>query len=399
MERFRRAFEMVLCLLALFPLGVSISYGEVYCLNDGSCLSGSSPAPLDDTFLSLETLNGPVEIDRNEILLYRSDEELKELFEHAKSTVDENDLDGHNKLAWWCRRKGLYEEMFGLYDEILGRDPKNRGANRFIAEMAATIDYRGFTARLDDNPRSIRELFESTARDGATLARIGESILARAPEGILLPLLLERLSSRSERQSGTALEILKRTRPASAREALVTAALFNKSDTLRQQALDVLCLYDDDRILYPFIATLRVNARNYRLNAMRGLARLADPRASGALIANLAPSKSSAAGRGARAHIFVGTQRAAVTGFDPQVATSAAIAAPVISTLQEGVTLEVEVFGAVISTVRSDERRQIARLLRDLNGIDYGTDFLLWNEWWAQNKNKILGRETRSKAQ
>ena len=130
------------------------------------------------------------------------------------------------------------------------------------------------------------------------------------------------------------------------------------------------------------------------MNALEGLSRLGDMRAAGAIISNLAPSSGGGSGKvGRRAHIFVGSQKAALTGFEPAVASSSAAAAPIVSILQEGVLLDVSVYG-IVQSVDKKEQRMIAEVLKKLSGVDYGTDYILWKEWWYNNKKKIFGEGT-----
>ena len=75
------------------------------------------------------------------------------------------------------------------------------------------------------------------------------------------------------------------------------------------------------------------------------LAMFNDQRAAGALISNLAPAGGSPGSQ--RAHIYAGNITSAVTGFDTNVANSAAIASPIISFIQDGTLLDINVLGCV----------------------------------------------------
>jgi hypothetical protein len=366
---------------------------EVYFLKDGTCISGTEPTPLDDTFLSLQTLKGQAEIDRGEILICRGDVELRECYKKTLAGLEPGNLREAGKLAWWCRRKGLYTEMFGLLDTIFAADPKNRDLLGFVNEMVTSIDFGSFQARASLTPDSARKLLLASAKTGPTLTRIGEEILAALPDPLLTPVLLKELKSRKKNVQAVSLRVLGLTRPESALEPLIGAALFDGSKGTRELSLNALALYDDSRIVHPFLAGLRLNRSQFRLNAIEGLSRLADARVSGALIAALAPQKRTGSSSGTRAHIYSGTQTAAVTGFDPEVATAAVAASPIVTILQDGVTLDIKVFGAAIYQTTTLERRKIGGLLKKLNGIDYGTDFALWKEWWDRNRTRMLAKK------
>jgi hypothetical protein len=365
--------------------------GEVICLRDGNCIAGTSATPLDDLFLRLHTLEGARDVERADIILHRTDGQLRKTLKNVRESMEPGDKKCMIQLAWWCRQKGLYEDMFELYDGILALDPNDGDVQAFVDEMAEVIDFGAFQGARRAGPESAAGIFKASAGEDPTLSRIGQAILLQLPDRILTPVLVAKMQSRNDDERELALRILTKKHPPEALEPLVKSAIFHRDAETRALSVDALVQYEDRRIVNPFIAALRLKYRDYRLNAMEGLARLNDPRASGALIANLAPAGRGSGGA-TRAHVFVGTQHAAVTGFDTQIASSAAIAAPVVSTIQEGALLDVKVFGAVIYTVSKDERLRIGLLLKNINGIDYGTDYVLWKEWWDQNKSGILAQ-------
>ena len=385
---------MVLALCVALGLLGGLCQAEVFFLRDGSCLAGSSPRPLDDHFIRIQTLEGIAEFERSEILLHRSDMELKKLCKKMRADLTPGSSSEMAQLAWWCRTKGLFDEMFDLLDSALTVDARDSTVQRFVDQMVNTIDYGAFRAlkhRGELDP--VLELFRASAAAGPTLGRIGEGILSRLPEDLVAAVIVRHINSGKKADRHFALKACRTLKPRKALEVLIKTALFDRSDEARGLALDALSVYDERNIINPFVAALRLDYSRYRMNALDGLERFNDPRVSGVLIAGLAPASSpTAAGGtdGTRAHIFVGNQKAAVTGFDTQIASSAAIASPVISTLQEGVVLDVKIYGVAIYSYTKAERRRIGSVLANLNTVDYGTDIGLWKEWWDRNKKGIL---------
>ena len=97
-----------------------------------------------------------------------------------------------------------------------------------------------------------------------------------------------------------------------------------------------------------------------------------------------------------RAHIYAGNITSAITGFDTNVANSAAIASPILSYIQDGALLDINVLGCVhYRTILKDERIRTTNVLSSITGLDYGDDFVLWNAWWQNNREKILKRKPR----
>jgi len=389
--------RLILALCVAVGTVGGVCQAEIFFLRDGSCLAGSSPRPLDDHFMRIQTLEGIAEFERSDILLHRSDMELKKLCKKMRADLTPGSSAEMAQLAWWCRTKGLYEEMFDLLDRALAVDAQDRAVQKFVDQMVGTIDYGAFRAlpHRKEIDRVI-DLFRASAAAGPTLARIGEGILSQLPEDLVVPVIVRHINAGKDADRRFALGVCRTLKPRKALEALVKTALFDRSEESRRLALEALSVYDEKNIINPFVTALRLDHNRYRMNALDGLERFNDPRVSGVLIAGLAPASSPAAGGradGTRAHIFVGNQKAAVTGFDTQIASSAAIASPVISTLQEGVVLDVKIFGVAIYSYSKAERRRIGSVLASLNGVDYGTDVGLWKEWWDRNKKGILAAD------
>lgn len=236
-------------------------------------------------------------------------------------------------------------------------------------------------------------LLQKTAGSPPALAKIGESILLGMAPEILTDVLIKSLKAPKEKVQIKAIDLLARLTPEKGIIPLIKICIYSRNNRVRESAQRALTGFEHEGIIYPFLKVLKSNTKTYRMNALSSLAMLKDPRTAGALIANLGPSRSVASRNSSArsAHIYVGNITSAVTDFDAEVATSAAIANPKVSLIQDGVLLDVTMLGTSSRPLRSiSERRITARTLKSITGMDYGNDYLLWKEWWKNNRGKIL---------
>ena len=75
----------------------------------------------------------------------------------------------------------------------------------------------------------------------------------------------------------------------------------------------------------------------------------------------------------------------------PTPPQSAAIADPIVSVIQDGVLLDVNVLGVSPGRlIFKDERKVISNVLKNITGMNYGEDYLMWKQWWLNNREKIV---------
>ena len=303
-------------------------------------------------------------------------------------------------LSNWCRQKGLYDEMFGFFDRLAEIDDEHPVFRKFVGEMATVIDYRGYRAGIPLDGGKLDELLNRMSRSGPTLRAVGGELIRRQPRNAACEALVKALESKQEPLNLVAIELAARLTDEATLEPLIGCALLSTRPTVREAARSALNRFEHDGIIYPFLRALRSKNDGLREHALMGLAGLADLRTAGSLISHLgALSDGSASSASRRAHTFNGSQHAVVNGFDAQVANSAAIAKPIISVVQEGVVLDVNLLGTSPGRIDRrrapahgrEERRLTAKVLKTVTGQDYGEDVVLWLEWWKNNKARILG--------
>ncbi len=372
---------------------VSSSQADVLYFNDGSVRAGKRPNSPGSPVTKVETLFGIDEFQSDQIAKVESRLQVLAQYRHFRSQMDLSKKRCLKTLAWWCRQKGLYEEMFEVYDLILETSPEDPDLTEFIYEMALNIQYRGFEARTLHTEKSGFLLLKKTAACGPTLQMIGKAILAALPSEMFNDILVKGLKGPKEEVQLLSIDLLARRTPEKGIKPLIRLAIYSHKGRLREEAARALTQFQHDGIIYPFLRALKSNSRTYRMNALAGLAILKAPRTVGAIVANLGAATPATGPSPRRAHIYSGTITSAVTGFDAQVATSAAIASPKISLISDGVLLDV----GVLSThtrkgFRRDERQLTSQVLHKVTGIDYGEDYLLWRQWWLNNRQRLLKR-------
>ncbi|MHC4924034.1 MAG: hypothetical protein ACYTG4_08140 [Planctomycetota bacterium] len=92
-----------------------------------------------------------------------------------------------------------------------------------------------------------------------------------------------------------------------------------------------------------------------------------------------------------RANIQVLNQVSYIQDFDVEIAQLAQIGDPIIGLLQEGVVLDVKVFGAQ-GTDTIIEKRAYTDSLQRLTGQNFGDNAQAWAKWWVDE-----GREAFAK--
>ena len=97
--------------------------------------------------------------------------------------------------------------------------------------------------------------------------------------------------------------------------------------------------------------------------------------------------------------MFVGRQVSFVQDFDAEIATNAAIAAPVIGVAQEGATLDVRVHGVSggsggpgLAYSYATETKSLRRALAEITGAEVRDNNPAWREWWETRGQDWLAK-------
>lgn len=69
----------------------------------------------------------------------KPEEKARLEFEKKRATVADDDADGLNALAEWCKRSDLYEEAEALYRRVLELDPEHKGAKRALGLLGDKV--------------------------------------------------------------------------------------------------------------------------------------------------------------------------------------------------------------------------------------------------------------------
>jgi len=175
--------------------------------------------------------------------------------------------------------------------------------------------------------------------------------------------------------------------------ALQRRALVDRSPRVRHRSSLALRAAEDATVIVPVVEALASPHPTVRTHAADALGTMGYPEAVEPLVSALAYAPAaggSGVGSGPRASVFFGRQRAFVQGFDAEVANGAVIAEPLIGTLQEGATLDVQVHGVSSGAAPV---RAIDAALRRLTGADPGRGERAWRRWWERNKGNWPGRD------
>jgi hypothetical protein len=377
-----------IAILFLIASSFAVSLADEYVLDDGTVFAGRTLHGSKDGIKKVETLTGIRSIPEARVEGYVPTREILPEYERLRSRFGVDQPRGLAVLTGWCREKGLYEEMFKLYDELLGMDPENADLHAFISEMATKIQYKAFDRQAVLDGAGGFALLKAMTRNGPTLRRIGATMLADLPEPARMAQLSKGMRSSDPKVRVAAIEVVTSITPYEALEGLVKAAIKDRDGKVRSAAVEALEAYEFDAILYPFLQALKSGNKTYRVNALEALADFQDIRSVGALISNLRPIPRGTGA--ARSHIYSGTITSTVTGFDTDVATGAAAASPKVSVIQDGALLDVGVLSIHTPRIGKKERLRIAEVLQSITGIDYGDDFHLWMAWWEAHRTELL---------
>jgi hypothetical protein len=168
--------------------------------------------------------------------------------------------------------------------------------------------------------------------------------------------------------------------------SLVTRALVDRVEVVREAAVDGLREGTHPDAYAPFVRALAAEEQTIRLNAVEALAALDDDRGVQYLVKHIRYS-----GGGPRSHIYVGRQIAYIRDYDVEVAQRAAIADPIIGTIQDGLVLDVRVASIQGNRIVL-ERRVTAGALSSLTGAEPAAPDVdvaeAWTQWWRENRHE-----------
>jgi hypothetical protein len=311
----------------------------------------------------------------------------RELLAEAKKLergVARDDWARRVALADWMMSAGLLDESFDQLDRVLAADPDQPEALKLLRGVPDTIRAPGDGLAATDAVRQAAAAPPAIAE--VAIARFG----AREDSEAIEKALHDALGSYSSRTRALAARALRRLRPGTEVRELLSRAVLDGAESVRQEAALALRDVGDESVLLPVLRALGSSSPAVRNNAVDAMASMSYPAAVMPLVSRLATLSSPQSGGGWKAphaHIFVGRQSAYIQDYDVEVAQFAAVADPQVNTLIEGSVLDVRVIG-VYETSTAIESRHIRSALRRLTGADPGNSNRAWADWWEQNKSK-----------
>jgi hypothetical protein len=288
-------------------------------------------------------------------------------------------------LVEWMLQTGLYTEALGELDRMLGEAPDDPAVLALLARNDLPVRVPAWSS---GDAESMKALLDYAARSPASLQEMVVRELEPLPLAELRelqPLLTAGLTSRESQRRRFSVLALRRLFPGFSVNELTRRAVLDPVEEVRVQSALALRDTGEESVIDPLARALGSSSSVVRTHAaqslgLTGFAAAVEPLAL--RLMTLAPSGGG--GQVApRGTIFVGRQIAYVQDFDPEVATNATIADPIIGTIQEGVTLDVKIFGSSGGGYTfAHETRHLRRSLSRLTGADVKDTNGAWKHWW-----------------
>ncbi|MBI4879410.1 MAG: HEAT repeat domain-containing protein [Planctomycetes bacterium] len=352
----------------------------------GRAVAGTieTSSPADPVIVT--TLQGRVEIPREDVLLVEDRAELLRALCAAKRRLAPGDLDATIQLADWALRKGLFAGALELADGALDAAQRAESTSALklppalfevpVAGVAAfgVVDEQGARALLG----------ECGGRKPATALVAAHRLKTLAARSDVTAALLSGLEDQRPKVRRTALEVLALTIPEGTIERVIERMLFDRDARVRAAATETVRAYGNDGVIHPLVRALRQDDQSLRGAAMDAIEMLRDKRAVATLIRSL---RAGSAGSGkVRNHIAATTQTSYVRDYDVEIAQAAVIADPVIDTVQHGVVLDVGAAGVSERRMPAGERARVLALLEYLTGQKFGDDVARWEAWLEEQR-------------
>jgi len=402
----------VLSLAAALLLAASASANpDEVRLKDGRVLVGQLVQKRDGSTLEITTRLGVVEVDRDQVVSIRTDDELREeLAGLERSSRPSPFRDFH--LAKTAFGYGLTDEMWGYldqaYDERALRSGRGIDAalRQRMGEFLATLEPELLPPRWRqaDTETRVQELLYRV-RPKVTAGRRAAilELLTREPDAD------EALRQRARRATShiqriTALEALSRRAETPGNDEFVyRTAILDMRREVRSAATDLVRRQGDSTAAVQYLAPgLMHPAPLVRMRTAEAFAGMGDRAAVPLLVAAGPNAGKALAGSdpSVRGHIAIIQQESYMRDFDVEVASSSFIADPQVDVIQSGVVLDTTVHAVTLQ--RTEIVRVYRSALKSLVGTDPGSRASRWGDWWskveAETKADAVTTAKRGKA-
>ncbi|MBK9384084.1 MAG: HEAT repeat domain-containing protein [Planctomycetes bacterium] len=277
-------------------------------------------------------------------------------------------------LARWCAANGLSKELAEALDPVLAKEPLHPGALALLRGLSLEHLVPAGRGEPDAVARGLvlyggQHFAEPTTRTMAAL---------RLPSLEGGPAAIER-ARKSVRGEERALALLALALSASEprwKDGLAHAML-DADPRARRAAVALVKQSGELDLIQPFLRALGSAHPKVQIHAAEALGALGDPRAVDVLIEKLSY------GAGARSYLLSVTQTSVISDYDVETAQASFIADPTINVLQDGEVLDAKVAGGGGQRTLGAVRGAVAGALRELTGVDHGTDLAAWRAWRA----------------
>ncbi len=335
--------------------------------------------------------------------------------------VAKNDVDGHYRLALWCKENGLAAYGMRHHRAVVTLDPDHRASRRALGyekiherwvKGKELMKAKGF--REHDGRWVTPEEYKLFAKDeiAAAEAKAARKManaalkLASNKDGAVRARAMSNIEKMDKKYRLRPLAIAARIRHPDVRlravkglgaldsnealPALYKRAVFDQSETIRKAAVAAIKASKIKGKAGPFIRALNSPFDAVRVHAVKALGALGDKNAVGPLVARY----QVVGGSGQSVYISNVNQISYVQDFDVEVAQTSFIADPVIGVIQDGLTLN---FRALATTGYIDvyEMPALSEALSNLTGKELGEDPKAWLEWYRNVQKEARKKKAK----
>ncbi len=288
----------------------------------------------------------------------------------ARRALEQEKVDG----AWVSeevarRRRGLvlYEGRWVLPAEVEARTRQPSEAMPRVATPS-------------DDART-RDVIRTSAGDDALLRRAARLALSKTPREQRLRAALGTLYDPSPRVRRQSAALLGELGDEAALRPLILSAARDVDPEVRQEAVRAAASFGHDDVAIPFVRALGSTHPRLVANAAQALAALGDQRAIGYIV-----KRMSSHGSSSRNFVSFLNQVSYVRDYDVEIAQASNIANPDVSTISDGVILDVRVVHA------SFEKTWVEPLLVNAAASLAGQPFQSRDEvmaWYAEHEEEL----------